>query len=153
MVGNAWEITHSPAPGGGVVVRGGSWYDFALYAKTFFRFASRADARNGTIGFRCCSREAEREEPREVPLEMASRMERRLAESRRRGLLYPYEILRLLIALTAMNDVASQLKELSATMKGIFNDPIKGFGVLSDYARKHAAHAPCPIGLNRADWV
>jgi len=24
-------------------------------------------------------------------------------------------------------------------MKGIFNDPIKGFGVLSDYARKHAA--------------
>jgi len=49
------------------------------------------------------------------------------------------EILRLLIALTAMNDVASQLQELSATMKGIFNDPIKGFGVLSDYARKHAA--------------
>jgi acetyl/propionyl-CoA carboxylase alpha subunit/acetyl-CoA carboxylase carboxyltransferase component len=35
-------------------------------------------------------------EPRSVPLEMASRMERRLAESRRRGLLYPYEILRLL---------------------------------------------------------
>ncbi len=48
------------------------------------------------------------------------------------------EILRLLIALTAMNDVASQLKELSSTMKGIFNEPIKGFGVLSDYARKHA---------------
>ena len=49
------------------------------------------------------------------------------------------EILRLLIALTAMNDVASQLKELSGTMRGIFNHPIKGFGVLSDYARKHAA--------------
>jgi hypothetical protein len=49
------------------------------------------------------------------------------------------EILRLLIALTAMNDVASQLKELSTTMKDIFNHPIKGFGVLSDYARKHAA--------------
>ncbi len=49
------------------------------------------------------------------------------------------EILRLLIALTAMNDVASQLQELSATMKGIFNEPIKGFGVLSDYARKHAS--------------
>jgi acyl-CoA dehydrogenase family protein 9 len=48
------------------------------------------------------------------------------------------EILRLLIALTAMNDVASQLQELSATMKDIFSDPIKGFGVLSDYARKHA---------------
>ena len=37
-----------------------------------------------------------------------------------------------------MNDVASQLKELASTMKGIFNEPIKGFGVLSDYARKHA---------------
>lgn len=49
------------------------------------------------------------------------------------------EILRLLIALTAMNDVASQLQELASTMKGIFNEPIKGFGVLSDYARKHAA--------------
>ncbi|HSN84855.1 MAG TPA: acyl-CoA dehydrogenase family protein, partial [Polyangiales bacterium] len=49
------------------------------------------------------------------------------------------EILRLLIALTAMNDVASQLRELASTMKGIFNEPIKGFGVLSDYARKHAA--------------
>ena len=48
------------------------------------------------------------------------------------------EILRLFIALTAMNDVASQLKELSASMKGVLNDPIKGFGVLSDYARKHA---------------
>ena len=49
------------------------------------------------------------------------------------------EILRLLIALTAMNDVASQLRELASTMKGIFNEPIKGFGLLSDYARKHAA--------------
>jgi acyl-CoA dehydrogenase family protein 9 len=48
------------------------------------------------------------------------------------------EILRLFIALTAMNDVASQLKDLSAFMKGRFNDPIKGFGVLSDYAMKHA---------------
>ena len=48
------------------------------------------------------------------------------------------EILRLFIALTAMNDVGSQLKELSASMKGVLHDPIKGFGVLSDYARKHA---------------
>ena len=47
------------------------------------------------------------------------------------------EILRLFIALTAMNDVASQLQELQSTMKGIFNEPIKGFGVLSDYAKKH----------------
>jgi len=48
------------------------------------------------------------------------------------------EILRLFIALTAMNDVASQLRELATTMKGVFNDPIKGFGILSDYGRKHA---------------
>ena len=48
------------------------------------------------------------------------------------------EILRLFIALTAMNDVSSQLKELSSSMKGVRNEPIKGFGVLSDYARKHA---------------
>jgi len=47
------------------------------------------------------------------------------------------EILRLFIALTAMNDVASQLRELTSTMKGVFNDPIKGFGVLSEYGRKH----------------
>lgn len=60
MVGNAWEMTHSPAPGGGIVVRGGSWYDFALYAKTWFRFATRPDARNGTIGFRCVRRADER---------------------------------------------------------------------------------------------
>jgi hypothetical protein len=38
-----------------------------------------------------------------------------------------------------MNDVASQLKELSRSMKGVLNDPIKGFGVLSDYARKQAS--------------
>jgi alkylation response protein AidB-like acyl-CoA dehydrogenase len=48
------------------------------------------------------------------------------------------EILRLFTALTAMNDVAAQLKELASSMKGVLNDPIKGFGVLSDYARKHA---------------
>ena len=48
------------------------------------------------------------------------------------------EILRLFIALTAMNDVASQLQELTSTMRGVFNEPIKGFGVLSDYGRKHA---------------
>ena len=42
------------------------------------------------------------------------------------------EILRLFIALTAMSDVGSQLKELSSGLKGVFNDPIKGFGVLSE---------------------
>ena len=68
LIGNVWEITHSPAPGGGIVVRGGSWYDFVLYAKGWFRFASRVDARNGTIGFRCVRRERDRPDAdREVP--------------------------------------------------------------------------------------
>ncbi|MFT4979300.1 MAG: acyl-CoA dehydrogenase family protein 9 [Myxococcota bacterium] len=51
------------------------------------------------------------------------------------------EVLRLFIALTSMNDVGSQLKELSSSLKGIFDDPIKGFGVLSSYARRRAAMA------------
>ena len=44
------------------------------------------------------------------------------------------DILRLFIALTAMNDTGKQLKELSKSLEGIFNDPIKGFGILSEYA-------------------
>ncbi len=51
------------------------------------------------------------------------------------------EVLRLFIALTAMNEVGSQLKELSASLKGIFDNPIKGFGVISDYARRRASLA------------
>lgn len=46
------------------------------------------------------------------------------------------DILRLFIALSAMNDVGKELKELASSLKGIFNEPIKGFGVLSDYALK-----------------
>jgi acyl-CoA dehydrogenase family member 9 len=51
------------------------------------------------------------------------------------------EILRLFIALTAMNDVGAQLADLAASLKGVLADPIKGFGVLSDYARRRAALA------------
>lgn len=51
------------------------------------------------------------------------------------------EVLRLFVALTAMNDVGTQLKDVAASVKGIFDDPIKGFGVLSDYARRRAALA------------
>ncbi|MFN8369521.1 MAG: acyl-CoA dehydrogenase family protein [Bacteriovoracaceae bacterium] len=46
------------------------------------------------------------------------------------------DILRLFIALTAMNDVGQQLKDVSKSLEGIFNEPIKGFGVFSDYAKK-----------------
>jgi acyl-CoA dehydrogenase family member 9 len=48
------------------------------------------------------------------------------------------DILRLFIALTGMNDVTTELKELAGGMKGIFNDPIKGFGVFSEYALRRA---------------
>jgi acyl-CoA dehydrogenase family protein 9 len=49
------------------------------------------------------------------------------------------EILRLFIALTAMSDVSSQLQELASSLKGVFNDPIKGFGVLTGYALRQAS--------------
>ncbi|MEW5739839.1 MAG: acyl-CoA dehydrogenase family protein [Myxococcota bacterium] len=51
------------------------------------------------------------------------------------------DILRLFIALTAMNEVGSSLKELSQSLKGIFDNPIKGFGVISEYARRRASLA------------
>ncbi|MCB9546425.1 MAG: acyl-CoA dehydrogenase family protein [Myxococcales bacterium] len=51
------------------------------------------------------------------------------------------EVLRLFIALTALNDVGQRLKEMASSLKGIFDDPIKGFGVLYDYARKRALWA------------
>jgi acyl-CoA dehydrogenase family member 9 len=51
------------------------------------------------------------------------------------------EILRLFIALTALDDVGAALAELSESMKGALADPIKGFGVLSDYAKRRAALA------------
>lgn len=48
------------------------------------------------------------------------------------------DILRLYIALTALNDVGQKLKEMANSLKGIFDHPIKGFGVLYEYARKRA---------------
>ncbi len=50
------------------------------------------------------------------------------------------EILRLFIALTAMNDVGHELKELAKTLGNVLVDPIKGFGVLSEYARRQVTH-------------
>jgi formylglycine-generating enzyme required for sulfatase activity len=62
LVGNTWEWTHSPTPDGGVVVRGGSWFDPPERATSVSRFASRRDARNGTLGFRCVRRPAPRDD-------------------------------------------------------------------------------------------
>lgn len=57
------------------------------------------------------------------------------------------EVLRLFIALSAMNDAGQALKELSSTLRGVFDDPIKGFGVLSAYAIRRASLA---TGIPRA---
>jgi acyl-CoA dehydrogenase family protein 9 len=51
------------------------------------------------------------------------------------------EVLRLFIALTTMNEVGRELKDLGASLSGIFDDPIKGFGVLSGYAQRRASMA------------
>jgi alkylation response protein AidB-like acyl-CoA dehydrogenase len=63
------------------------------------------------------------------------------------------DILRLFIALTAMNEVGSQLKELSASLKGIFDNPIKGFGVISDYARRRASLATTYVKREKATFT
>jgi alkylation response protein AidB-like acyl-CoA dehydrogenase len=46
------------------------------------------------------------------------------------------EILRLYIALSGLKDVGTSLGELKKSVGDIFNDPIKGFGVLSGYVGK-----------------
>lgn len=49
------------------------------------------------------------------------------------------DILRLFIALNALDDVGQALKEVSTSLNGVFDDPIKGFGVLRDYAIHRAS--------------
>lgn len=46
------------------------------------------------------------------------------------------EILRLFIGLSGMKDAGEELKDVARSVSGIFNHPIKGFGVLSGYASK-----------------
>lgn len=46
------------------------------------------------------------------------------------------EVLRLFIALTGMKDAGQLLKEVGGAAGRIFNDPIKGFGLLSGYAKR-----------------
>jgi alkylation response protein AidB-like acyl-CoA dehydrogenase len=35
-----------------------------------------------------------------------------------------------------LNDVGQRLKDMASSLRGIFDDPIKGFGVLYEYARR-----------------
>lgn len=49
------------------------------------------------------------------------------------------EILRLYIGLSGLKDVGEYLKEIKSSVGRIFDDPIKGFGVLSRYATKRVS--------------
>jgi acyl-CoA dehydrogenase family protein 9 len=51
------------------------------------------------------------------------------------------EILRLYIALSGMKDVGASLSDLKKSIGDIFNNPIKGFGVLSGYGQRRLSHA------------
>jgi alkylation response protein AidB-like acyl-CoA dehydrogenase len=51
------------------------------------------------------------------------------------------EVLRLYIALSGLKETAKSLGELKTAMDDIFNRPIKGFGVFSDYAERRLTHA------------
>jgi acyl-CoA dehydrogenase family member 9 len=51
------------------------------------------------------------------------------------------EVLRLYIALSALKDLGRSLGELKAAVDDIFNNPIKGFGVLTDYAERRWTQA------------
>ena len=56
------------------------------------------------------------------------------------------DILRLFIALNAMNDAGQTLRELAKSLEGAFTDPIKGFGVVSEYTLRRVSMA---TGYNR----
>ena len=50
------------------------------------------------------------------------------------------EILRLFIALSGIKDAGRLLKDLGAAVEDIFNSPIKGFGLMTDYAGRRLTH-------------
>lgn len=51
------------------------------------------------------------------------------------------EVLRLYIALSGLKEVGKSLTELKSAVDGIFNHPIKGFGVFTDYADRRLTQA------------
>ena len=58
------------------------------------------------------------------------------------------EILRLFIALSGIRDAGRLLQELGSAVEDIFNDPIKGFGLLTDYAGRRITNVTS-IGQKR----
>jgi len=62
------------------------------------------------------------------------------------------EILRLYIALSGMKNAGAYLKDIGEGVGGLFNDPIKGFGVLSEYATKKFSQLTS-IGRDKLSFV
>lgn len=62
------------------------------------------------------------------------------------------EILRLYIGLSGMKEAGQYLKGISKSVGNIFNDPIKGFGVLSTYAGKKLSQLT-PFGREQLESV
>ena len=62
------------------------------------------------------------------------------------------EILRLYIALSGLKDAGAYLKEIEKGVGNIFNDPIKGFGVLSGYAAKKLSQLTS-FGRDRVEGI
>lgn len=60
------------------------------------------------------------------------------------------EILRLYIGLSGMKEAGEELKEIGRSAGKIFNDPIKGFGVLGTYAAKRISRIS-PVGRDRIE--
>jgi acyl-CoA dehydrogenase family protein 9 len=50
------------------------------------------------------------------------------------------EVLRLYIALSGLKELGRSYAEIKAAVDEIFNSPLKGFGVLADYAEKRLTH-------------
>jgi acyl-CoA dehydrogenase family protein 9 len=58
------------------------------------------------------------------------------------------EILRLYIGLSGLKEPGEALSDVAKSVKGIFNDPIKGFGVLTEYASRKVGQL-IPLGRQR----
>jgi alkylation response protein AidB-like acyl-CoA dehydrogenase len=58
------------------------------------------------------------------------------------------EILRLYVGLSGLKEPGEALKDVAKGLKGIFNDPIKGFGILTEYASKKMGQYT-PLGRQR----
>jgi alkylation response protein AidB-like acyl-CoA dehydrogenase len=62
------------------------------------------------------------------------------------------EILRLYVGLSGIKEPGEALADVAKGVKGIFNDPIKGFGILTEYASRKVGQLT-PIGRSRLQGI